>query len=161
MTEYVCLIRRENGMPSGADFSVVITEEAMEPLIPRGSRVYVSGSTPPLPLEQMKKNSSGEAVWYLQSKLKELGYYTGTVTGTYLNGTVNAVKAFQKDAGMKADGVASVKMLEALYAEELATPVPETPTPTMEVIATPEVQETIAMPEETPVPSDAAEGESL
>ena len=109
----------------------------------------------------MKKNSSGEAVWYLQSKLKELGYYTGTVTGTYLNGTVNAVKAFQKDAGMKADGVASVKMLEALYAEELATPVPETPTPTMEVIATPEVQETIAMPEETPVPSDAAEGEGL
>ncbi len=46
MTEDVCLIRRENGMPSGADFSVVITEEAMEPLIPRGSRVYVSGSTP-------------------------------------------------------------------------------------------------------------------
>lgn len=128
---------------------------------PTATPAYVSGSTPPLPLEQMKKNSSGEAVWYLQSKLKELGYYTGTVTGTYLNGTVNAVKAFQKDAGMKADGVASVKMLEALYAEELATPVPETPTPTMEVIATPEVQETIAMPEETPVPSDAAEGESL
>ena len=36
-------MRREDGMPPEADFSLVITEGAMESLIPRGSRVYVSG----------------------------------------------------------------------------------------------------------------------
>lgn len=46
MTEDISLIRREEGIPAVADFSLVITEGAMEPLIPRGSRVYVSGSAP-------------------------------------------------------------------------------------------------------------------
>ena len=104
---------------------------------PTATPTYISGSTPPLPLKKLSKNSSGEDVWYLQSKLKELGYYTGTVTGTYLNGTVSAVKAFQKANGLSADGVATIKTLEALYAQEMATPVPETPTPTMEALPTP------------------------
>lgn len=43
MTEEISLMRREDGMPPEADFSLVITEGAMESLIPRGSRVYVSG----------------------------------------------------------------------------------------------------------------------
>lgn len=89
---------------------------------------YISGMQPPLPLEKLKKNDSSEAVFWLQSKLKELGYYGGKITGTYLDGTVNAVKAFQRDQGLSADGVASIKTLEALYAQELATPEPS-PTP--------------------------------
>ena len=96
---------------------------------------YISGMEPPLPLEKHKKNDSSEAVFWLQSKLKELGYYGGKVTGTYLDGTVNAVKAFQKDHGLSADGVADVKTLETLYAQELATPAP---TPEPERIALPD-----------------------
>ena len=100
---------------------------------------YISGMQPPLPLEKLKKNDSSEAVFWLQSKLKELGYYGGKVTGTYLDGTVNAVKAFQKAHGLSADGVADVKTLEALYAQELATPTPPpTATPEPEQIATPQ-----------------------
>ena len=100
---------------------------------------YISGMQPPLPLEKLKKNDSSEAVFWLQSKLKELGYYTGKVTGTYLDGTVNAVKAFQKDHGLSASGTADVQTLEALYAQELATPTPPpTPTPEPEPIALPE-----------------------
>ena len=101
---------------------------------------YMSGMQPPLPLEKLKKNDSSEAVFWLQSKLKELGYYHGKVSGTYLDGTANAVKAFQKDHGMTANGTADVKTLEVLYAQELATP---TPPPT----ATPEPAK-IAQPEE-------------
>ena len=94
----------------------------------------------------MKKNSSGEDVWWLQAKLKELGYYGGTVTGTYLGGTVDAVKAFQKAVGLKADGIAGAATLEKLYEQELATPTPiPTPSPTPEVIATP-----VATPTPTP-----------
>lgn len=105
---------------------------------------YISGAQPPQPLTKLKKNDSSEAVFWLQSKLKELGYYGGKVTGTYLDGTANAVKAFQKDHGLTANGTADVATLEAIYAQELATPSPEptaTPEPTPEPTPTPEAIE--------------------
>ena len=98
---------------------------------PTPAPVYVSGGTPPQPFENLKKGSQGEAVYWLQSRLKELGYYGGTVTGTYLSGTQKAVKAFQKANGIYATGNADVETLEAIYADIMtpdATP-PLTPTP--------------------------------
>ena len=110
---------------------------------PTAEPVYVSGAQPPQPLERLRKNDSSEAVFWLQSKLKELGYYGGKVTGTYLDGTVNAVKAFQKDNGLSANGTADVKTLEKLYERELTTPTPPpTPTPVPETIAEPEAAAT-------------------
>lgn len=106
---------------------------------PTPEPVYISGAQPPLPLTKLKKNDSSEAVYWLQKKLTELGYYQGKCSGTYLNGTVNAVKAFQKDHGLNVDGVAGIKTLEKLYEQELATPTPEpTPTPTADIIPMPE-----------------------
>ena len=43
----------------------------------------------------LKTGSTGDAVKQLQQKLKELGYYTGSVDGAYGAGTANAVKEFQ------------------------------------------------------------------
>ena len=106
---------------------------------PTAAPMYVSG-TLPYELKQMKKNSKGEDVFWLQSKLKELGYYNGHIGGTYLDGTVNAVKAFQKDHGLKADGVAGEATLRLIYQEELATPTPAptaTPSPTPTATPTP------------------------
>ena len=118
---------------------------------PTAAPDYERGAVPPLPLEEMRKNDSSEAVYWLQSKLKDLGYYTGTVTGTYLGGTVNAVKAYQKAVGMKANGVATVALLETLYAEELSEP-EATPEPTLEI-----VEMTLPAPEEvTAAPADEA-----
>lgn len=105
---------------------------------PTPEPIYISGAQPPLPLKQMKKNSSSEAVYWLQCKLKELGYYNGKCSGTYLGGTESAVKAFQKANGLYPDGVAGIKTLKKLYEKELATPSPEpTASPTPEPIATP------------------------
>ena len=105
--------------------------------------MYVSGAQPPLPLEKLQKNDSSEAVFWLQKKLTELGYYGGKCSGTYLAGTVNAVKAFQKDAGLKVSGTATVETLERLYEQELATPTPApTPTATPEALPTPEASPT-------------------
>ena len=98
---------------------------------PTPEPIYQSGATPPLPLSKLAKGDSSEAVYWMQKKLTELGYYHGKCSGTYLAGTQAAVKAFQKDNGLNASGTADVKTLERLYAEELATP---TPAPT----ATPE-----------------------
>ena len=79
----------------------------------------------------LKKGSKGEDVYWLQMKLKELGYYTGTVTGGFYSGTESAVKAFQRANGMYASGKADKAMLEVLYADVLSTPEPQpTPEPT-------------------------------
>ncbi len=50
--------------------------------------------------------SRGEEVRQIQKKLKSLGFYTGSVDGIYGTGTKNAVTAFQKSCGIKADGIA-------------------------------------------------------
>ncbi|MBE5796181.1 MAG: hypothetical protein E7327_02255 [Clostridiales bacterium] len=95
---------------------------------------YVPGELPPGEFKTLKKNSSGEAVYWLQSKLAALGYYQGHIGGKYLDGTVKAVKAFQKDHGLTANGTADVKTLKAIYAAELATPTPApTATPAPEI----------------------------
>lgn len=50
----------------------------------------------------------------IQQKLKDLGYYFGSVDGIYGNATINAVVAFQKANGLTADGVAGPKTIAAL-----------------------------------------------
>lgn len=50
----------------------------------------------------------------IQSRLKELGYYTGPIDG-YLGGyTIPAVKAFQSDYGLTVDGIVGPMTLSAL-----------------------------------------------
>lgn len=84
----------------------------------------------------LKRGSSGERVTALQQKLKNLGYYTGTVDGDYGDGTVKAVKAFQSRNGLTADGVAgeaTLKLIHSGNAKKAATPSPKptaTPKPT-------------------------------
>lgn len=51
----------------------------------------------PLPLS---KGSTGTLVTQLQTRLKELGFYTGQVNGSMGKTTVNAVKAFQAASGL-------------------------------------------------------------
>ncbi|HPF88440.1 MAG TPA: peptidoglycan-binding protein [Candidatus Limiplasma sp.] len=115
---------------------------APETPTPTASPQYISDAQPP-EFRTMKKNSTGEDVYWLQMKLKELGYYQGAMaTGTYLDGTVKAVKAFQKDHDLYADGIAGIKTLNAIYADVLAT---ETPEPTATLSPTP-------APSSTPAP---------
>ena len=63
----------------------------------------------------LKQGSSGDAVRALQENLKTLGYYMGTVTGTYGNLTKEAVRQFQKKNGLAADGVAGERTLNKIY----------------------------------------------
>lgn len=105
---------------------------------PTAAPEYVSGAQPPQPFKTLKKNSKGESVYWLQCKLKELGYYNGYIGGVYLDGTVKAVKAFQQDHGLNANGTANEQTLRRIYEQELATPTPPpTASPTPEPMATP------------------------
>ena len=67
--------------------------------------------------KRLKKGSRGEAVKQLQTALQEKGYYTGKIDGVYGNATVKAVKAFQKDNGLKVDGIAGPRTQEKLYGD--------------------------------------------
>ncbi len=62
----------------------------------------------------LKKGSTGATVKKLQTKLKNWGYYTGTVDGIYGTQTVNAVKYFQRKNGLTVDGIAGTKTLAAM-----------------------------------------------
>lgn len=85
----------------------------------------------------ISSGSRGDAVSRLQTRLKELGYYTGAVDGSAGSGTVSAVKAFQKKNGLKQTGTADANTQALLYsaaavsAKATATPKPTaTPRPT-------------------------------
>lgn len=61
-----------------------------------------------------KLGSRGEEVRQIQKKLKELGYYKGSIDGIYGTSTKKAVTAFQKNCGLTADGIAGAKTLKFL-----------------------------------------------
>ncbi len=61
-----------------------------------------------------KNGSRGEEVRKIQTKLKNWGYYSGTVDGIYGWQTESAVKSFQKKNGLTADGIAGEKTLNAM-----------------------------------------------
>ena len=61
-----------------------------------------------------KNGSRGEEVKKIQTKLKNWGYYSGTVDGVFGWQTENAVKSFQRKNGLKADGVAGTQTLNAM-----------------------------------------------
>lgn len=61
-----------------------------------------------------KLGSRGEEVRKIQQKLKNWGYYSGSVDGIYGTQTQNAVKYFQRKNGLAVDGIAGKKTLAAM-----------------------------------------------
>ena len=56
----------------------------------------------------------GEEVRQVQQKLKQWGYYSGSVDGVFGQSTYNAIIRFQKKNGLTADGVAGQATLAAM-----------------------------------------------
>ena len=65
--------------------------------------------------------SRGQEVRQIQNKLKELGLYKGSVDGVYGTATQKAVRQFQKNCGITADGIAGPKTLKYLGLESGST----------------------------------------
>ena len=62
----------------------------------------------------LRKGDEGEAVKAMQQQLIQLGFLSTDATGYFGSATREAVKAFQKSAGISADGVAGKATLSAL-----------------------------------------------
>lgn len=65
-------------------------------------------------LAAYRQGSRGEEVRTIQTKLKRWGYYTGSVDGIYGSETAEAVRYFQRQNGLTADGVCGSRTLAAL-----------------------------------------------
>ena len=61
-----------------------------------------------------RQGSSGEQVRIIQSKLKNWGYYDGSVDGVFGSQTTQAVKYFQRKNGLTPDGIVGPATLRAL-----------------------------------------------
>jgi peptidoglycan hydrolase-like protein with peptidoglycan-binding domain len=64
----------------------------------------------------LKNGSKGEAVTGLQSQLQRLGYDLGDADGVFGRRTADAVKQFQRDQGLAADGIVGPQTWAALEA---------------------------------------------
>ena len=62
----------------------------------------------------LRQGSKGSEVKEVQRRLKNWGYYKGSVDGVFGAGTKSAVIAFQKKNGLKADGVVGKATYKAL-----------------------------------------------
>lgn len=82
----------------------------------------VEGGEVPVPVPvpdvnpTLKRGSKGEYVTLLQTKLKQRGYDLGScgIDGDFGRATEAAVKAFQRDNGLTADGIVGAKTWNAL-----------------------------------------------
>jgi N-acetylmuramoyl-L-alanine amidase len=67
-----------------------------------------------LPAAVLRQGSTGSEVKEMQRRLKQWGYYNGSVDGVFGAGTKKAVISFQKKNGITADGVVGLSTYKAL-----------------------------------------------
>ncbi len=110
----------------------------------KGTKTTVK-TLPPVSGVIIRLNNQGRLVNTVQTRLQELGYYTGEISGVYDRSTQAAVKAFQQKNSLKADGIcgqetqAALLSAGALSATATNTPAPTatpTPAPTFQVPGT-------------------------
>ena len=108
-----------DGVAGKSTYEVLFSENALK-----------KGTTPtPVPVETespageegtgiwatLKKGDTGASVTQLQERLIELGYLSGKADGTYGDKTEEAVKDFQKNNGLTADGTAGEATQKLLF----------------------------------------------
>ena len=109
----------DDGVAGPATYAILFSDQAItkgttpspQPTdTPAADKGTTSASWPTL-----RKNDSGDVVAQLQEALISLGYLTGKADGNYGTKTMEAVKAFQKNNGLTADGTAGEQTQKALY----------------------------------------------
>ncbi|HEU5139546.1 MAG TPA: peptidoglycan-binding protein [Bacillales bacterium] len=65
-------------------------------------------------IQILRNGDIGIHVARLQSQLKQVGYYDGSVDGIYGSGTESAVRSFQREEGLLVDGIAGPNTRGAL-----------------------------------------------
>ncbi len=112
-----------------------------------GASVVVTPTPAPTlapPTKTLRNGDKGDEVKSLQQRLKDLGYYTGNVTGTFSDATTKALKAFQKKSKLEEDGVLGPISRTVLYGANAIYAVPTAiPVNTLQPTVVPITQENV------------------
>ena len=115
--EAVAQFQRDNGLDADGIAGSKTLARIAEKLNGSSSSSGSSSSGSSTSSSLMQLGSSSDAVKTLQTNLKTLGYYTGSLTGNFGEKTHAAVIAYQKAKGLTADGIAGSKTLAAISAD--------------------------------------------
>ena len=122
--EAVRLFQNQHGL----DADGVAGENTLSMVYLQAAQTFVPTPAPTATPALLKKGDDGGSVSQMQERLKELGYYNGSVDGDFGGGTEEAVRLFQSQNGLDVDGVAAQMTFSVLYSDQ-AKQVTITPTP--------------------------------
>ena len=81
-------------------------------------RLFAPGAPECSGYSELQRGDENTRVFRLQRRLKELNYFSGSITGYFGKQTQAAVKLFQQTVGMRPTGVATVRMQELLFSPD-------------------------------------------
>ncbi len=123
-----------DGLAGTATYKILYSDAA----VPYSETVVTPTPASTVPSRTLRSGDSGDDVKNVQTRLKALGYYTGTVDGKYGSGTVAAIVTFQTQNGLKADGAAGSGTYSVLFSDSAKEYTKtETAAPTATPAATP------------------------
>ena len=127
----VIAFQRKNGYPvtGYADANLQALIFNGKPLNSSGKKTDIK-TLPMINGLNVKSGDKGLIVRKIQTQLREKGYLTGSITGTYDTKTVTAVKAFQQKNGLKADGICGEGTQKLLFGSGMTSAATPTPSPT-------------------------------
>ena len=102
-----------------------------------------------IPGSTVKNGSEGKDAKAVQERLQELGYYRGKLDGKFGRASVNALKSFQTNNGLKADGIAGKGTYSKLFSIEAVS------------FQVPDAENPGEIPEATTIPESAAAKSSV
>ena len=112
------IVFNETPIPNG-DGQTTAGPVTTAPVTPTPTEAPVTPT--PTPSSLQRGFTGSEAVRTVQRRLKELGYYKGSADGDFGPATEEAVKAFQKANGLKADGKVGQKTLAKMSAKNVVS----------------------------------------
>ena len=105
-------------------------EQTLNLLYSQQAQRFVPTPTPSPTPAMLSSGAKGDDVKRLQQRLKDLGFYTGEVDGDFGKGTKAAVRVFQQQHNLDADGIAGQLTMKILYSNDahyiVVTPTPAT-----------------------------------
>lgn len=81
-------------------------------------RLFAPGAPERSGYSTLQRGDENARVSRLQRRLKELNYFSGSMTGYFGKQTQSAVKLFQRTVGMRPTGIATVRMQELLFSPD-------------------------------------------
>ena len=124
------VVQQQNQSAQAGNFIVFGATPTPAPRVEVTPTPAIEVTPTPAPVEAktyttLRKGDEGPDVVTLQQALAELGYLSGAADGNFGTGTQTAVKKFQQDNNLDADGIAGKMTQEALFAKSSVTPIPD------------------------------------